>query len=368
MEDKIGYPPSIEEDGDIEMHDVEENDCSELSDAMSNIRVNRSPSSQRSKGYDYQDSDIEVDTTVVVSEEEYHGESPAAGRRKLISPTTEHFRRGVDANELRANGWNDDYIVLMHKISMRGFEPLMPAHWKFGFSFMPDALFSDTDDAFVSSARADHFRASREFEKLLEMGSRVRDRITEKGRTRPEQQSCNQVRTFLRWAEKDAQLDSRTAIPTLAFVHVPQGTPASDLQEKARKKCAKLASRWRDALRVKQSIEFTPRSAKSRSSNSTRLAHAMPTLYAIVASHTLVALTAYNPTDDSAGEPQVKSAAFFDMADPVYDVWNALALAIVVCHVRNVQLKMAEDTGIGLRPGTPGSRGRSRSVSEDPDA
>lgn len=355
----------IDEDEDVEMEDSD--DPSEISTALSNIRVDRSPSSQRSRGYEYRDSDIDADTTVIVDEEAYHRKSPPAGRRKIISPITAHFKRRVDTSELRANGWDDDHITLMQKLSMRGFEPLMPAYWKFDFSFMPDALFSETDDAFVSSVRSDHFRAIGAFEKLLELGGRVRDRLVLEGKTQPEQQSCRQIRAFIRWAEADAQLDPRTSIPILTIESAAAGTPAIVLQENARKKCAKLAKRWRDALRVTQSIEVSPPASPSKRSKSisTHLSSPPPTLYAIVASHTLVALTAYNPADDKGGEPQVKSAAFFDMKDAAYDVWNALAIAIIVCHVRNVQVRIAEETGIGFRPGTPGSGSK---ASEDPDA
>lgn len=383
VQDDMAYIDEEEQDQDIIMqYEEDDEDASELSTAMSNIRVDRSPSSPYSKGYEYLDSDIEVDTTQVVSEEEYHRESPPAGRRKLISPTTEHFKRGVDTSELRAHGWGDDHITLMQRLSLRGFEPLLPAYWKFDYSFMPDALFSTTDDAFVSSVRGDQFRAIAAFEKLLEMGGRVRDRLILQGPTGPEQQSCRQVRAFMRWAEADAQLDPRTAIPIMVLENAPADTPATVLQENARKKCAKLAKRWHDALRVTQSIEFAPTSSKSKksrkstASTQTQLAYPIPTLYAIIASHTLVALTAYNPADsvvEDASEPQIKSAAFFDMKDSAYDVWNALAIAIIVCHVRNVQARLAEQTGVGVRAGTPGDgsgkgRKRGRSVGSDPDA
>ena len=359
-EDEMDYTLDDEDEEDIEMR---YEDDSEISEALSNIRVSRSPSN-RSKGYEYADSDVEVDTTLVVTEEEYHRESPPTGRRKIISPTTEHFNRGVDTTELREHGWDDDHITLMQKLSMRGFEPLMPAYWKFDYSFMPDALFSADNDAFVSSARGDQFRAIVAFEKLLEMGGRVRDRLVLKGRTQPEQQSCRQVRAYMKWADEDARLDARTSIPLVVFVNGPADTPATELQETARRRCARLADRWREALRATPSIETSPASS-SKKSTTTNLTYPIPTLYAIIASRTLVALTAYSPSDDSEGEPQVKSAAFFDFADPAYDVWNSLAMAIVVCHVRNVQVRIAEETGVGAR--VEGSRGR-RTVSEDPDA
>ena len=358
-EDDIDYTPEIDDDSDVVMDEdeVEDEEMEEVSTNMSNIRV-RHTKSPSPKGYaiEYED-ETEIDSSLVVSEEEYSRTTPK--RKILVSPTTEHFARGVSTEELRTQGWDDDHVVLVQKIAMRGFEPLMPQYWHFEYRFhMPDSLFAteETDDAaIICSVRQEHLRATKALEKMFELGGWVRDRVFLKGRVRPEDQVRRTMNAYMKWAEEDARLDKKTAIPLLAIETAPASVDANEIQERARRKLARLAARYREAFRVLQSIENSPGSRTS-----TQLSYPVPTLYAIIASHTLIALTAYNPGDAA---PEVKSVAFFDMKDKDYDVWNAFALAIVVCHVRNVQMRIAEETGLGLK-----SAQHESEPEDDPDA
>ncbi len=285
----------------------------------------------------FYDEYAEGDTSLLVSEQDYA--SPR--RKKIISPTQEAFDRGITDAELREQGWDDDHIVLVQKIAMRGYEPLLPHHYKFEWPFYPDALFADDDNAFLTTLSGRFFRGSKALGRLFELGGRVRDCVLLNGRTTPEQQTKKMVKEYIKWADADANLDTTSAIPMLAIECQPSSIPAARLQEKARAKLDKLAARYRTAFRVNQSIERSPTSRAS-----TVLAHPIPTLYAIVASGTLVALVAYNPADEN---PDVKPIAFFQMNDTAYDVWNALALAIIICHVRNIQIRIAEETGLGVK-------------------
>lgn len=281
----------------------------------------------------------EGDTSLLVSHDEYQYQSPR--RKKIISPTKETFDRGISTNELRADGWDDDHIVLVQKIAMRGYEPLLPYHWKMDWPFMPDELFAKDDDAFITAERGHIVQGSNALQALFGLGGWVRDRVSLNGKVTPEQQTKRMMQAYMEWAERDSGLDPKTTIPLLALECKPSHISASKLQENAKRKLQRLANRYRTAFGVRQSIEGSP---VSRTSNI--LSYPLPTLYAIIASGTLIALVAYNPRDEQS---EVTSIAFFQMRDNNYDVWNALALAIVVCHVRGVQIRIAEDTGLGLK-------------------
>jgi len=56
------------------------------------------------------------------------------------------------------------------------------------------------------------------------------------------------------------------------------------------------------------------------------------TLYGLVVSHTVVAVVTY---DARKVDSDVRALATFDLGNEGQDVWNALAIAIVVCTVRN---------------------------------
>lgn len=355
-EDAQGDQYADEEEEEDEDEDNDDNDTA--SATSSNIRVASRSASRSPRDFMDDNDTSEIDTSLVVSESAYEEQAPK--RRMPTSPSTEHFQRGVSSEEMRAQGWDDDHITLVQKIAMRGHEPLMPNYWKFEYRFhMPDSLFIATDgddtDAIIGSVRQKHRRAIIAIEKLFELGGRMRDRVMLQGQVTPEQQVRRTLKEYIRWANTDSGLDHKSAIPLLALETKSANIDANDIKQNAKRKCEKLARRYRNAFRVLQSIENSPGSRTS-----TQLAYPVPTIYALIASHTLIALTAYNPED---AEPDIKIVAMFEMKDKDYDVWNALALAIVVCHLRNVQVRIAEETGLGIMSGA-----REDEVVDDPDA
>lgn len=277
------------------------------------------------------------DHSVVVGEEAYY--TPQKHRIVEFPETTS--MRHLDTDALRAQGWDDDYITLIHRIALRGHEPLLPSYLHFEYKFLPDGLFEKDDDAFISSVKGEHFKASKALEKLIELGGRMRDRIETNSHITPEQQVKRQMKSYMNWAIEDAGLDKNTLIPILAMEFQPAKTGAAILKANALAKCKKLAYRYRNALRVRRTVEISP---ASRSSDGTILSYPLPTFYALLASHTILALMVYKPDSD---HQELDSMALFDFKDRSYDVWNSLALAILVNHVRNVQVRIAEETGIG---------------------
>ena len=61
--------------------------------------------------------------------------------------------------ELQRAGWPKDATYLFHKISMRGYEPLMPDNWIIDFDTVPLSLFTDKHrGAFIKAGRESDFR------------------------------------------------------------------------------------------------------------------------------------------------------------------------------------------------------------------
>lgn len=360
LDDGTGLRRRKEDDEDDDEDDVarfvgdEEMNDDGLSSMLSNVRMDGTPTPEDFLDeYEY-DSDVDVDDTEVLDDGEYHF---TPNRRKIVTLPEEQEAFGVSTSEMRAAGWDDDYITLVQKIKLRGHEPLMPLCWRFSMRSMPDALFADTDDAFIGSMRNDQFRAEKALEKLLELGAQIRDSIAVGLGVGPEVKVRRSLEAYQKWTNMDAELDSHTAIPLLAVEVKPADTPASTLHANANRKLTRLADRYREAFRVLQSTETSPASRAS-----TQYSYPLPALYAVVASHTLIAVMACQP-EDGDGELDAKPVAFFDMSNPNYDVWNSLALAILLCHVRDVQARIAEETGLGVK--VAGSK--SRGASEDPD-
>ncbi|KAI7161478.1 hypothetical protein KC349_g2760 [Hortaea werneckii] len=366
----VGEEPAAldEESGEAEygaeVEDYDIPDADALAEDMSNIRMRMSldnyddseAEEENSVGYassedaDAEDSEEDddeeepEDTTLVVSEEEYAREH---SRSKKVSVPAELSNRGVSSEELAAAGWSEEHIFLVQRIAMRGFEPLLPQYFYMDFRYLPDALFVQDDDkerAFISGVKGPTFHGIKALEKLFTLGGYVRDMTNFRCNTTPEMQFKRHLQDFIKWTDRDSGLDTKTTIPPLTLVMQNSDTPISVLQESARRKMAKIHARYHAAFSAHQTIE---NSSPSSSSTSTKLHQPIPQIYALMASWTVIALVAYRPDLDEDQQVKVVSHHNFDEKD--YDVWNSLALAIVLCHVRNVQVKIAEETGLGVR-------------------
>ncbi|KAK5714707.1 hypothetical protein LTR17_017097 [Elasticomyces elasticus] len=336
-----GDEGSIEDDEQLDEYEHEEGDSeSEREDDMGDLAADISATHLRSSSQspDFSEADFE---TSFVSEAEYGSPS----RRKVINLPTEASSRGVSTGELRAEGWSDDHITLMQRLALRGFEALLPDYWKYDFPYLPDVLFqrgNDEERTFASSVRQDHIRGIKAIIKLFEMGGRIRDRLIIRDNLTPELQARRIVQEYIKWTDRDADLDIRTAIPIIA-IEAPVFKTSNDIIEaNTLRKMKRLYSRYREAFSAHPSIENSP----SSDSTSNLLSQPVPQIYGLIASRTLVVLVAYRP---DTPEQQVRTVMIFDFKDKDYDVWSSLALAIILCHARDVRCSVAEETGLGVK-------------------
>lgn len=335
---------SLGEDVDVDMEDESEGeDEDDLSPFGKSIR------------YD----SASVGDTVVVSEDALQVKGP---KFVSVDAATYLAENHSTTQELRAKGWDDDLITLYQKILLRGHEPVLPHFLKMEYRWWPDAFFEDDDDAFIGSMRGQQFRAGVALRKILDIGGYARDTclMVEEGLSDfalPEMQVSRLFNAYLRWAEADAELDTNTAIPILTQVYEPQGTEGDYLMALAKGQCQDLTTRWKQALQVSHSVEMSP-SSSSKMSDGTILCYELPTLYALIASYTIVGIMAYRPDTD-----ELLPLFQFDFGDRDTSVYTSLALAMLACHVRNVEARIAEETMIGLKQ--PNSESEEE---DDPDA
>ncbi|KAK5117292.1 hypothetical protein LTR62_005909 [Meristemomyces frigidus] len=329
-------------------------DLAAVSTDLSSVHFRKSqPSPSALKGL-YDDDDFDFDTIIVQTEEKYN-QTPLS-RRRITTLPDEIFSGDATTEKLKAAGWKEDHLVLVQKLAGRGFEPLLPHYWKMDFKYLPDALFSQDDEAFLSSVRSEHMRGIKALDSLFEIGGRVRDRtLFDDGNLSPSQQAVKSVNAFSRWALKDADLDPHTAIPLMACSSFAVDTPAYTIIAHIHRKMSRLHTRYHEAFRAEPSIENSP------TSQSSKLSYPTPQIYGLIASHTLVVLMAYVPSNSANAQDEVKNVANFDMKDKGYDVWNALAMAIIVCQLRNVQITIKQGTGLGAKVA------REEMEVEDPD-
>ncbi|WPH04414.1 Hypothetical protein R9X50_00730500 [Acrodontium crateriforme] len=306
----------------------------------------------------------EIDESFVVDEDEYASHIPSHTRKRKID-LPDLPPDITTKEELHADGWKGDHITLVHKIMYRGHEPILPDYFKAYFRNVPDTLFADDDSGFLAAMPGNSRMWSvKALNKLLELGPRIREAVARENYP-PEKCTERKLMEYTKWASRNSGLDVKRIIPIIATVYAQKNSSPETMQHEAIRKLRKLAARYTEALHVETSIEVSP-----SSTNTTKLATEIPTLYAIIASHTIIALIAYrveldtgflDPAHEQEGNDGTKVVAYFDMSNKNHDVWNCYALAILIVHARNVQLRIANETGVGVK-----SVGDDES--DDPDA
>ena len=71
----------------------------------------------------------------------------------------ERAQREAAAQAVGKGDWSEAEIALFQRLSMRGFEPLLPGTWRMDFKTIPDPLFTDKDEEiFIGSTKGQDFR------------------------------------------------------------------------------------------------------------------------------------------------------------------------------------------------------------------
>jgi hypothetical protein len=269
----------------------------------------------------------------------------------------------VSKDQLLARGWPSNTVWLIQRIHNRGREPLFAFHWRMDFPMMPEGMFlppGHPHPGYIFSIRDKDFRAKHAFERLMQLGPKVRDKLTVG--FAPEDLVVRELKEYIKWAD----WDSMNQFPNYPFVEIYAGGRDKDvnvMQDTLLLRLSQLHKHWQnastDAHAPQRPPSFigTPRRADDT---------LPPPLYGILVSHTLLGIVAFMPpgaeNSDSIG--YLRTVGVFDFNVVGYDVWTSLALALLVVHVRGEGVKR------GCGRGREGMRERWPRVvreSRDPD-
>lgn len=97
--------------------------------------------------------DLELD-----SEEESELDAEAKVHQ-FLDNQTELARHREALERIKDGEWHEDEIALFMKLSMRGFEPLIPTHWSFDFRTCPRTVFSSkVEETLINAKSGNEFR------------------------------------------------------------------------------------------------------------------------------------------------------------------------------------------------------------------
>ena len=238
---------------------------------------------------------------------------------------------------------------------------------------------------------------------------RARDRLVRS--LAPEDTLRRGIESYIKWSERDGNIarTSESHIPVLAVGTAKPGESVASVVGRVTDQLHSLGRRYREKWLLRQSIEGseaeTLRSShygkvdvvtKSEeeelddeeeeeaeeqdpdliSTNNDRnnddetppedaigeeYSHDLPTLYGIVIKHTVVAMVTY---DVCVPGQEVRFISIFDFSKPDQDVWNGLAVAILVVICRNYLMDLAKEEEAERQSGTGAEEGEE----EDGDA
>lgn len=248
---------------------------------------------------------------------------------RKICFTTEPLSTSDDTATLltikRMEGWDEHHLTLLAHLHNRGKERILPVSFKRALHFMPDGIFATGSECpILGSRNTSAFQGEKHLTTLLKLGGYMRSSILED--SRPEKQLDRFLKPYVRWAMKDAGPNTRHLPPTVAVVMASAKSAETLVQTKIFTLLQHIATRHGKVLQCAHS----PHEALQF----------LPSLYVILAIGTTVVLSVYKA---SLGH-KLHSVATFDFSKPEQDVWNSIALALVVCHARDVQISLGSTT------------------------
>ncbi|KAF2703337.1 hypothetical protein K504DRAFT_392851 [Pleomassaria siparia CBS 279.74] len=260
-------------------------------------------------------------------------------KQKAVDCEVEIARRREQGRNLLDAGWTEDAVALFQKLGTRGAEPLLLQEWYDDFEMLPEILFTTIVDlAYIKPMYGSDFHAQKALSDLFDVGPRARDALLTKAPVRTaERQIRLGIHKYNRWAMKeDGGFPTLWDGLSLFQIHTcPKTVNPSALEAKAIHRLKRLAERWRDAFRHR----VIQNSKQDKIKPDLDCIPEVPTLYAVLASHTIMAFVSY---DAKAANPGLRTIAMFDFGLDDYDVWNAFAVAIFVIHCRNRMIELEE--------------------------
>ncbi|KAJ5327294.1 hypothetical protein MYU51_017813 [Penicillium brevicompactum] len=261
---------------------------------------------------------------------------PLGERNALINNLTrERAKRMLESIEVPdAKELSADEHRTAHQLLTRGCMPAIPMHWAKDFSTLPESLFFTVQDnvsihqdgEFVLKAdKGTEFHAICAFRELLKICGVVRDHcnILEDG---PERSVQKAIERYIRWALDDGHIRVQPSTTPVYMIHCKKAHEGAKAAfSRAFNGLEELTNTWRNQI---------PNPAKPA---------VWPSLMGYIICGPVLSVV----TLDSNPNPQTETRGMrllgqFDLSDVNNDVWNTLALAISVMHIKRTMTKLAK--------------------------
>lgn len=324
--------------------DLEVAEVSDVEDGSQDIDVKEESESEEDEDEKEEEDEEEEEETVydanrstklIDLEEDREAALVAATHQLEIDREAKFQEQQQQFIEMQRDGWNVDTILLYLMIDRRTLETLLPLHWKTDFPQFPFSVFTNEyPQAFLGGKRPNNdWIVNKALLELLKLPVHIRNQIRIKawyGR-RAEAMVVRYCEEYQKFINKDCKLfvpiKKKRMKSLICYAAGDEKKDTPTLEAEILTKLRKRAAEVLDLLRLPTSTPKPP-----FTHDGTSYIYEPPTLWGIVAKEAVIALVAYEPLSK---RDAVRIICFFHMSKPQYDVWNALALAIVMVWCRN---------------------------------
>ena len=287
----------------------------------------------------------------------------STGNRSMLAgiedyEQAERIKRHSEALKIPPDSgiWYQSEAGLYFHLGLRCLEALLPPSWIVDFKTFPPVLFEfDLEaDCLIRNIFGSQFHAIRALRELIETGNRVRDLLSAKHKMLRVQQSIQtSLDQYLEWALHDGDLyEIPASIPAYVIAQRRKGQPTVDAIAHLAENMAALLQRHCTFYETEQHPEFPPTPLSSADEPQPEIhddspGRNPPVVLGFLIVQTTISIFTLNASNAQAAADAedegrgIHMLGRFNFMESGQDVWNALALAICCCHLRNGLLAKA---------------------------
>jgi hypothetical protein len=169
----------------------------------------------------------------------------------------------------------------------------------------------------------------RALQSLLSIGGRVRDNVQSGKST--ERVLAREIKAYIKWSEKDGGYHNLRFLPVLTVVAASYGQNHSSISTAITNQMVFLAEKHRDLLRNPLTPEQSEIDTYRRPP---------PLLYGMIVAQTHVIFVTFDSANPDA---TIRHLQDFNFENKGMDVWNSIAIALMVVAARNYLMSMKDE-------------------------
>ncbi|RKF63908.1 hypothetical protein OnM2_022043 [Erysiphe neolycopersici] len=257
--------------------------------------------------------------------------------QEYLRRQAEFSLRKSDVERAKASGnWHPDELFLFERLSMRGFEVLLPKSWKIDFPTLPHTLFAEHENepTFVNTNFTSSAYGVKALQSLLGLGARVRDNLLTGAPIN--KLISREINHYIKWSERDGDFSKMRFLPVLTVVVARPKQSIDALSVEIDRQMRSLAEKYREKFAISDVQAEVP---NENAANKKYFINP-PLLYGMIVARTNIIFVTL---DSAKVDAAVRHMQDFDFREQGTEAWIGFAISILVIVARNYLMSMKTD-------------------------